>query len=416
MSLLKYNEYLTEKVVYNLLLESKLVFSNKFINILSKMKSNKLASELLRIYGKDIDGIRNNFIEITDQKDTVSFMPDSKAQEIVKDQPDVYKVVDSGKYLTHSDRNNKIFEALGYNKEGRENWNPDTGTLGLILGETISTVSGKTYVLFEEYKTDNPRLTVLNKVAVGPSAGEDERLWTTSRNNIKVGRLARAILKVAGVDFVDKDIEEFTNQYKATFDFMTDALKQFDIVNGNLIAHWYHEDNYKSGGGTLNNSCMASVDSDYFDIYCYNPKQCSLVILYSDNGEIKDGKYTSNQIKGRALLWTGNLDGQSAKFMDRIYTTNDSDVELFKQFAEKNGWWYKLAQSMYPDTKLTNGKISKDATFEVNLDDGDWSYYPYMDTMCFLDMDTDTLSNDKESSYDRVFRDTSGEYYDYYDD
>jgi hypothetical protein len=161
---------------------------------------------------------------------------------------------------------------------------------------------------------------------------------------------------------------------------------------------------------------MASVDSDYFDIYCYNPKQCSLVILYSDDGQIKDNLYTSDTIKGRAILWTGELDGKPAKFMDRIYTTYDSDVDLFKQFAEKNGWWYKINQSMYPDTKLTNGGTVKVAKFTVNLNDGDWSYYPYMDTMCFLDTDTDTLHNDKDGSFDRVFRDTGGEYYDYYDE
>ena len=155
---------------------------------------------------------------------------------------------------------------------------------------------------------------------------------------------------------------------------------------------------------------------NYFDIYCYNPKQCQLVILYDDDGEINDGKYKSSLIKGRALLWTGKLDGQPAQFMDRVYTSQDSDVELFKQFAEKNGWWYKISQSMYPESKLTNGKTSKQAVFKVDLEEGDWDYYPYMDTMCFLDMDTNTLSNDKESDYDRVFRDTGGEYSDYYDD
>ena len=71
---------------------------------------------------------------------------------------------------------------------------------------------------------------------------------------------------------------------------------------------------------------------------------------------------------------------------------------------------------MYPETDLTNGKSTKSATFEVKLDDGDWSEYPYMDTMCFLNMDNNTLSNDKESDYDRVFRDTEGSYYEEYED
>lgn len=410
--LLKYNEYLTEKKAYDLLLESKLVFSKKFINILSKMKTNKVASELLNIYGKDVDGVRNNYIDTTEQKDTVSFIPDAKAQELTKDKVDVWQV-GTRRQLTHSDSNDKLFAILGYDKT-QEYWTPNDGQKGTISAETVSEESGKVYVLFDEWEGD--RKAVLNKDCISLVDEDDARVWTTSRNNIKVGRLARAILTVSKVAFIDKDIEDFTNQYKATYDFMADTLKQFDIVGGKKIAHWYWHENYVSGSGSLNNSCMAEVDEDYLDIYSYN-SQCKLVILYSDNGEIKDGKYTSNTIKGRALLWEGKMDGfGDVTFMDRIYTVNDSDVELFKQFAEKNGWWYKKSQTMYPDSTLTDGKVSKDGIVRVKLSDGDWSYYPYMDTMCFLDMDTNTLSNDKESSYDRVFRSTEGDYWESYDD
>lgn len=411
--LLKYNEYLTEKKAYEFLLESKLIFSKKFINILSKMKTNKVASELLNIYGKDVDGVRNNYIDATEQKDTVSFIPDAKAQELTKDKVDVWKV-GTRRQLTHSDSNDKLFSILGYDKTSQEYWTPDDGQRGTISAETVSEESGKVYVLFDEWEGD--RKAVLNKDCISLVDEDDARVWTTSRNNIKVGRLARAILKVSKISFIDKDIEDFTNQYKATFDFMADTLKQFDIVAGKNIAHWYWYENYVSGSGSLNNSCMAEVDSDYLDIYSYN-SQCKLVILYSDKGEIKDGKYTSNAIKGRALLWEGKMDGMGdVTFMDRIYTVNDSDVELFKQFAEKNGWWYKKSQTMYPDSTLTDGKVSKDAIIKVKLSEGDWDYYPYMDTMCFLDMDTNTLSNDKESDYDRVFRSTEGDYWESYDD
>ena len=47
MKLLKYPDYLSEKVVYDLLLESKVVYSTKFVNLLSKIKSNKIASQVL---------------------------------------------------------------------------------------------------------------------------------------------------------------------------------------------------------------------------------------------------------------------------------------------------------------------------------------------------------------------------------
>lgn len=414
MNILKYNDYITEKVAYEFLLESKVIFSKKFTNLLTKMKSNKVASNLLNIYTKDIN-VAHNYIDVTDEKDAVSFTPDRKVQELLKDKPQLWEVIFSERYLTHSNGNNSLFEALGYEKPEGGPWAPSTGTVGTILGETISRKSGNIYVIFQEEGTT--KKTVLNKEALeATDSSSDSKVWSTSRNNIKIGRLVRAILKASGIEFTDKDIEEFTNQYKATFDFQQDVLKQFDVVTGNKIAYWYDnsgEDRYVDGGGTLNNSCMAEVYTGYFDIYCYNP-EVSLVILYGDDGQIKDSKYVSDEIKGRALLWKANIGGQNVQFMDRIYTSQDSDTELFKQFAQKNGWWYKKSQSMDPGEYITDGTNSKSATITVKLtgDGGDWDYYPYMDTLCFLDVDSDTLTNDEDGSYDRVFRDTDGGYND----
>ena len=104
MSILKYGDYISEKVVYDLLLESKVVYSKKFINLLTRMKSNKLASQLLNLYTKDIDGVVQNYIDVTDQKDAVSFTPDRKAQELNSGRPETWKVTNSGRYLTKSDK------------------------------------------------------------------------------------------------------------------------------------------------------------------------------------------------------------------------------------------------------------------------------------------------------------------------
>ena len=231
---------------------------------------------------------------------------------------------------------------------------------------------------------------------------------------MKIGRLVRALLRSANVAFTDKDIEDFTNQYKATYDFAKDALKQFDIVKGDKIAYWYDEENYVDGGGSLNNSCMASVGSDYFDIYTQN-SQVSLVILYGDGGSIESEKYTDSKIKGRAILWDAKLDGQPIKFMDRIYTTLDADAELFKQFAEKNGWWFKKRQSMEPGDDFTDGSSSKKGKIKVNLDDTDFEYYPYCDTICYIDTNTGIASNKYWDDSNRMLRDTGGSYEDSYD-
>ena len=405
----RYNEFLLENQIYDLLLESKVVFSSKFINLINKFNSNKIASELIKINSKD-HPVQYNFIDITDEKDAVSFTPDRKAQEIDAGKPETGVVVEGGKYLTHSDKNNKIFEALGYDKTGRQNWAPDVGTFGTILTETISTVSGKVFVLFQEYDVETPRLTVLNKDCLELGDPEIRAVWSTSRNNMKIGRLVRALLKTVGVTFIDKDIEDFTNQYKATYDFAKDALKQFDIVKGKDIAYWYDNDYYVSGGGTLNNSCMAEVNSNYFDIYCKN-KQVSMVILYSENGTINGDKYVSDKIRGRAILWDAEFDGQSITFMDRIYTTHDSDVELFKQFAEKNGWWWKTSQSMDQWEQITNGDVRKLSRIVVKADKTDFSYYPYMDTMSYLNTDENIITNDNDyDDLDRDCRSTCGDY------
>lgn len=412
MSILKYQDYISESKVYELLLESKVIYSKKFINILNRIKDNKIATQVLDLYSKDVDGIAQNYVDITDQKDAVSFTPDRKVQELTKDNPETWVVKESGRYLTNSDKNNKIFEALGYDKQRYGCWSPGNGTIGVILAETVSRTSGKIYVMFQEYQGD--KIGVLNKEAIEPTEAEDKRVWSTSRNNIKIGRFVRALLNSAKISFTDPELEQFINVYKATYDIAADALKQFDIVKGKEIAYWYSEDNYVNGGGSLNNSCMADVDSDFFDIYCYNP-QVSLVILYGDNGSVKDGKYTDDKIKGRAILWECKVDDVPAKFMDRIYTTLDSDAELFKQYAEKNGWWYKKRQSMEPGEEITDGKVTKKATIEVKLNDASWDYYPYCDTICYINSDTGTACNVYWDDSDRLLRDTSGGYEDSYD-
>ena len=110
MSILRYSDYVLEKMAYDMILESKVIYSKKFINLLIKMKTNKLSKELLNLYSKEVDDLTQNYIDITDEKDAVSFTSDKKVQKLTKDKPETWMVTDSGKYLTKSDRNNKIFE------------------------------------------------------------------------------------------------------------------------------------------------------------------------------------------------------------------------------------------------------------------------------------------------------------------
>lgn len=410
MKLFKYSDFLAESKIEELILESKVVFSKKFLNLLNRMRSNKIATDLLNIYSKDFN-VQHNYIDITDNKEELSFTPDRKVQELIAGKPEIYKV-GTRRQLTHNSTNDTIFDKLGYDRY-KDYWTPENGQKGLIKSEVVSETSGKVFVLFEELTdSDEKRYAVLNKDCLTLSDYDDSKIYSTARNPIRVGRLVRPLLRAAGVTVTDREIEEFTNQWKATYDFAADVLKQFDIVKSADIVKWYWYENYVDGGGTLNNSCMAEVDSEYLDIYSKN-SQVSLVILYSDDGDIKDDKYTSKKIKGRALLWDCEIDGTKQSFMDRIYTTFDSDVELFKQFAEKNGWYYKVDQSMEPRGEVTNGQTKKRVEIKVHLNTSKFEYYPYCDTLCFLYVDDNLASNrlDDTRSDLRVLRSTEGEWY-----
>jgi hypothetical protein len=410
MKVFKYQDFLNESKIEELLLESKVVFSKKFLNLLNRMRTNKLASDLLNIYSKDYN-VQHNYIDITDNKEEVSFTPDRKVQELTTGRPEVYKV-GTRRQLTHGDSNNSLFTQLGYDKS-QEYWTPNDGQKGLIKSEVVSPTSGKVFVLFEELTDEEEkRYAVLNKDCLSLSDFDDSGIWKTSRNPIRIGRLVRPLLRTAGITVTDREVEEFTNMWKATYDFAADVLKQFDVVKGINIAKWYYYENYVDGGGTLNNSCMAEVDSDYFEIYTSN-KQVSLVILYDDNGQVQDGKYTSTKIKGRAILWDAEINGVKEMFMDRIYTTFDSDTDLFKQFAQKNGWFYKDSQSMTPREYITNGTSKSRPEITVKLDNADCEYYPYVDTMCFCYTSSNELRNtqDDDDGSMRVLRSTEGEWY-----
>lgn len=410
----KYTEFINESKIIELIMESKVVFSKRFLNLLNKMRANKIASDLLNVYSKDLN-VQHNYIDITDSKDEVSFTPDRKVQEIIGDKPEVWKISGSRLQLTHSSANDKIFDILGYDRH-IEYWRPDSGQRGLIKAETVSQSSGKVFVLFEEFTdSDEKRYAVLNKNCLELADFDDSVIWKTSRNPIRIGRLVRPLLRSAGISVTDKEVEDFTNQWKATYDFMADGLKQFDIVKGNDISYWYDSDRYLGGGGALNNSCMAKVERDYFEIYTEN-SQVSMVILYDDSGEINGDKYKSSKIKGRAILWDAEIGGKMVKFMDRIYTTNDSDVELFKQYAQKEGWYWKDSQSMTPREWITNGVDKNQWEIIVRLDQTDFDYYPYVDTMCFCYLDSDELRNTKDEDADdlRVLRSTEGNWYNDY--
>ncbi len=395
----KYNDFKEDFLLESLLLESKVEFSKGLMNLFATMSNNRIKNILLNLSktGKDIN-ITQNFFDIGPSKEEITFVQDRRAQQIMGTEPVNFKTTSNvgSHYLTFNKKDDKyvnqsIFNALGFDPDSTSHDVPEPNEIGEILSETESKrVPGRFYVLFKW----SGGLIVLNKNVVVPNDDRYDRVWALSRNPIRIGRVIRALLTSAGESFEDKEIEDFVNAYKSSIDIMNDAFLKFDVVEGRDIAYWYSNEHYEDGGrSTLGNSCMAEVDDSYFDIYVYNPSVCKLVILYSDSGgQITDGKWKSNKIRGRAILWTTD---QGDIFMDRIYYNYESDVDLFKQYADKNDWWYKRSQDSDSHFTAQKGSQTKSPKYTVSLSISEFDFYPYVDTLTYIDFSGKKLSNER---------------------
>ena len=215
-----------------------------------------------------------------------------------------------------------------------------------------------------------------------------EYVWNSKRSQMKIGKVIKMIynnsfpinqLKNAPRKSVRDDIESFVNMYKSHID-KNDNLDRFEIVKGDSIRFWYDQENYSRfirEDTTLAKSCLRYKESGKFlELMVKNPDLVNMLILKDD----------ANKLRGRALIW--NLTEPSGRvFMDRIYTVNDSDVELYKSFAVDNGWLYKKRQTFGYDHNIVDGKTGDEHSWnelllKVQLKNKPKNYYPYLDTLC----------------------------------
>lgn len=229
-----------------------------------------------------------------------------------------------------------------------------------------------------------------------------EKVWVEKRTNLKIGKFIKMIYedqfpvnqpKDVPAPKPRVDIESFVNMFKAEREKNVNYTR-FEVVNGDDIRKWYKQDNYSRFANSetpLGKSCMRYAESSKFlKMYSTNKNIFSMLILKDDAGKLK----------GRALVW--NLELPKGRiFMDRIYTVNDYDIEIFKQYAKDNGWLYRVEQRFGWFNKIadpTNGVIyeSKDLLLQVTLTkcpEIDYEFYPYLDTLSIYNKETHILNN-----------------------
>ena len=361
-----FNDFILE----SFLNESIVVFSDKFKKLLSKIDS-PVAKSLLDMESKDLD-VANNYIDIGDNKNQITFITDRKAKELLSS-PETKKVTHMGSgHLRHSEANREIFDGLGYIPEGPQTYHPQPNEEGVIESEYASQISSNVYckVVFPG------GISVINKGRLRP-VDLSKLPFSKNRQPGRIGASVQALLRSSDVTYSNAEIEQFVNKYKSEFDKFNDAFRNFELVSGDDIHHWYQYQNYLHGTskGQLSNSCMSRAPERWLQIYTQNPDVCQLLILRDDDQQDK--------IKGRALVWKLSFPADTT-YVDRIYTHDDSDLELFKQYIAQEGWYLK---KRYTSSTDDSTMIAPDGTevrpkyLEVKVQAKEYGGYPYLDTL-----------------------------------
>jgi hypothetical protein len=395
-----YTDFLLESKI-EMLLEAKIRFNDDFVNVLDKM-DNVTADKLLNMIGKDVD-VNTNYIDINIDKDGfVEFIPDDKAEKLP-----LVVVDDAMTYTSTSDKLNRVGK---YKMENISR--PHVGQVVKVVKEFTNI--HEFFGLFPEeertdfflaamgniYDNNGPILHIsfedsngTHNVLCNPSALKRD-ISSIKTSQLKIGKFVTAMFTKGGIDFKPTDIEDFVNKYKSVITQMRDKFNNFKIVKGRDIRNSYLADNYLNTNGSLGNSCMRYEKCQPFlDIYVENEDKVSLVILE------KEGKIT-----GRAILWT---DENDRRVMDRIYTNNSADEQLFKDFANANNFWYKKEQNMYNDTPFIGPNEEEERYITVHLKAVDHNYYPYMDSLKFYNPGTGRITNNSDD-YEYELTDTDG--------
>lgn len=389
--MINYNEFLFESILN----ESILVYSDKFKKLVDRIDS-PVAKALIDLESKDIN-VSNNYIDLHD-KEQISFILDRRAKQIEENSQKFVTYTGGSGFLKHVDSNKKMFEILEYEPVGDKTYHPSRGERGEVLNKATSPKTGKVYLRVQfpggisVINQNNVEYDDVNKLA-----------FTQNRQPIRIGRGVRSILRASEYNFTDSEIEQFVNLFKSEWDKMNDIFRFFELVEGDEVKKWYSARNYKRQTGQLGSSCMRNVDSDFFDLYSENPNKCKLLIIKDIDDETK--------IKGRALIWF--LDDPNIVFMDRIYTTSDSDIELFREYSKSKNWYYKYFNTSTSDTRVvgSEGELRPDK-LSIYLKPGQYEYYPYLDTLKYYNYTTGELATYLEGNRVITLEDTDGSYVD----
>lgn len=371
--MIKYDEFIIESQIYKLILEGKMVFSQKFIELVNNIYSRtddqsvrNLAQDIFENENRFVN-INSNYIDISDDPKMVWFTPDDKVN---KDEI-LYRLKRNVNSGVLSSEDPTLLNRLGITEH--IDW-VDINILYEFDFKVLRKIGHDSYPSFNFYlvELDNGNKSVFyseSKDSVDPLL--PSKTISKSKTKVRFGRFLNAFLEAIGAKYTSATIEKFVNLFQSEVELENNAMSFFRIVKGNEIKKWYHDKNHAANSGQLGNSCMRYTKcQSYFDIYTRNPDTCQLLIYEKDD-----------KLLGRALVWTLK-DGK--RYMDRIYTIKDNIDILFVRWADENNVMYNSHGQMF-----VNLSVKWDIDFIIDEE----IEFPYMDTFMYYKPDEGYLTN-----------------------
>lgn len=386
--LIDFNDFMFNKLLEEVnvkVSELELILSARLRNILKEM-DHKIAHDLLELHKESDREYKKTFIDLGSKPDLVSFIQANKVPDLIE--PEIV-------HGTYTRNPNFQLPPRGNQPDDRTEDQKSMGEFDIV----------------DSTEWKNPWIQDINHVLDLHEiqfTDKNHPVWTKNRAEVKVGRFINQMfpgkyegsVKRGERPAVPEDVETFVNMFIALVEAKS---KMIAPVKGEEIRHYYDCKNYYKDQGTLGGSCMKEASkSPQLDIYVDNPEKVQMLVLYPE--DIRD------KIIGRAILWKlDKIDGKEVEgdkyFMDRIYTASDSDEFMFIEYAKKNGYYYKSAQTYGASYSIVQPNGDTDyIPMETHLKPKDYERsYPYMDTMQFYNPRTGWISNIEADYRDREY-------------
>lgn len=232
-------------------------------------------------------------------------------------------------------------------------------------------------------------------------------IYSSGRNHFKISKF---INRVFPNKFSQKEVENFINKFKAR---VKSPEQEFKIIKGEDIYKWYERDSHaiKDEVSSLGKSCMVDKPQQTFDMYTQNPDKCRLLVL-TENGKLVARALIFNvdEVKDK----DGNVIDEIKTYMDRQYYFMDSDGVKLVDYAKDKGWAYRTSNTEGNYETITHNGNDFNVEMMVSIT-GEYEKYPYMDTFCYYDKESNELYNYENGDL-MVLKDTDGGYEDPNDD